>query len=106
MRVLQVAGRRLLAGDSSLEEQPSNEELYLQSYRNCTPQQPCYMPASAAPPAHPCCEHHSPFGIALYALHAPQCWTDQPGLVPFLNAALHWCAACSVLQGFSEHRCA
>ena len=38
MRVLQVAGRRLLGGDSSSEEQPSNEELYLQSYRNCTPQ--------------------------------------------------------------------
>lgn len=38
MSVLQVAGRRLLAGDSSSEEQPSNEELYLQSYRNCTPQ--------------------------------------------------------------------
>lgn len=33
--LLQVAGRRLLAGDSSSQEQPSNEDLYLQSYRNC-----------------------------------------------------------------------
>ena len=36
--MLQVAGRRLLAGDSSSHEQPSNEDLYLQSYRNCEPQ--------------------------------------------------------------------
>ena len=39
MRVLQVAGRRLLVGNSSSQEQPSNEDLYLQSYRNCEPQQ-------------------------------------------------------------------
>ena len=34
LRMLQVAGRKLLAGDSSQEE-PSYADLFLQSYRGC-----------------------------------------------------------------------